>query len=143
MVAGIEQSSTLFHTVFFAVILSVLVQGPTISLAARWLGVAQAPVDIDPDPIELVGPVELGLSLTRLEVQETSQAEGKKLLEVGGPGRPLVVLMRREGRVYVPHGGSTLRAGDELFVLGGDDSVAGMREVLAASPSGVAATENG
>ncbi|PJF34662.1 MAG: potassium/proton antiporter, partial [Candidatus Thermofonsia Clade 1 bacterium] len=39
LLAGLPKADTLFHLVFFAVLASVLLQGPTIVPIARWLGV--------------------------------------------------------------------------------------------------------
>ncbi len=40
LLAGVEHAHEIFDVVFFVVLASVLLQGTTISLAARWLGVA-------------------------------------------------------------------------------------------------------
>ncbi len=134
MVAGVEDSRGIFNIVFFAVIISVLVQGPTVSLAARLLGVAQPYSEDSSLPIELVGTAESGLSLTKLTIAEGSAAEGEKLLRIGGPDRPLVVLIRREGRLFVPTGGVRLLARDELYVLGAHEAIDAMDSAVS-SPS--------
>lgn len=40
VVAGVEDSSLLFNIVFFVTLLSLVVQGTTVSLMAEWLGLA-------------------------------------------------------------------------------------------------------
>jgi cell volume regulation protein A len=39
LVAGLPQADLIFHLVFFIVLTSVLLQGTSIPLVARWLGV--------------------------------------------------------------------------------------------------------
>jgi len=44
LVAGIPRADEMFHLVFFIVLTSLLLQGPSVSLVARWLGVEGTPV---------------------------------------------------------------------------------------------------
>lgn len=81
-------------------------------------------------PIDVRSPEDLGVSVRRLVVQHDSVAVGARLLEVGGPTMPLIVMLRRGGRVFVPTGRTVLDEGDELFSLGDEDSVRDMRELL-------------
>lgn len=70
------------------------------------------------------------MSIQRLHVDVGSRADGEKLLAIGGPSRPLVVLIRREGWLFIPTGNSRLLPGDELYVLGSAEAVQDMREVV-------------
>jgi cell volume regulation protein A len=130
MVAGLGASDTIFNTVFVAVIASVLVQGPSVGVVARRLGIAEPFEHVAPIPLELDVPTELGMAITRLRVDVGSEAEGEKMVSIGGPSRPLVVLIRREGWLFIPTGNSRLRADDELYVLGSAESVEEMRGVV-------------
>ncbi len=130
MVAGLEISHAIFNIVFVVVIMSVLIQGPSVGPVARWLRVAEPSAQRVPDPIELDVPADLELSLRKLRVAPLSAAEGQKLLTIGGSERPLVTLIRRDGRLFVPTGNTKLAAGDELFVLGSSGSVREMRRVV-------------
>lgn len=130
MVAGLHVAHSVFNTVLVVVIMSVLIQGPTVSLVARRLGIAEPLPEHVRDPIELDVPPDLDLSLKRLVVESASVADGEKLLTVGGPERPLVVLIRRDGWLSIPTGSTTLTTGDELYVLGSPDSVSDMRTLV-------------
>ncbi len=131
LVAGVEGAETVFDVVFFAVIVSVLLQGPTVAFMARRLGV-EAPLEERPaHPIEISAPGDLGVKIQRLVVAPDSAADGARLFEIGGPTRPLIVMLRRGGRVFVPSGSTVFESGDELFALGDPSSVQEMREVLA------------
>jgi len=129
MVAGLGASDAIFNTVFVAVIASVLVQGPSVGFVARRLGIAEPLEHVAPIPVEIDVPAELEMSIKRLRVETGSKADGEKLLTIGGPSRPLVVLIRREGWLFIPTGNSRLLADDELYVLGSADSVQDLREV--------------
>lgn len=127
LVAGLPSSELIFNTVFFAVVISVLVQGPTVGFVARLLGIAEPATPVARAPIEISPSSSHSLDIQRLEVQPGSEADGAMLLKIGGEGRPLVVLVRREGHLFPPTGATKLGAGDELYVLGSEDSVEEMR----------------
>ena len=56
----------------------------------------------------------------------------KPLRQVELPGDLLVLAVRREGELVVPHGDTRLNAGDQVTILGGCDCVEITREMLAA-----------
>lgn len=133
MVAGLSASNTLFNTVFFAVVLSVLVQGPTAGLVARLLGLAEPQGETERPPIEVDVDAAGGMMLAKAVVEATSIADGERLLTVGGPRYPLVFLLRRGERYYMPAGSTVLLAGDELHLVGSPESVEAMLPLLTAS----------
>ena len=127
MVAGLETAGTIFNTVFFAVVVSVLVQGPTAGAMARLLGVDAPMKRTERLPIEIDADATVGMTISRLTVEPGSIADGGRLLDVGGPDMPLVILMRREGWYFIPTGTTVLAAGDELHVLGTAEMIEAMR----------------
>lgn len=130
LVADVPRAQWVFNLVFFTVIMSVLIQAPTISKAAAWLGV-KAPLEPDVlSPLELNTAEDLGVKIKRLVVPDNATCVGGPLYEIGGPSKPLVVMLRRGGRIFVPTGSTVLDEGDELFCLGAPESIAEMREVL-------------
>lgn len=136
MVAGLEASGTIFNMVFVAVITSVLVQGPTVSLVARRLGIAEPQPEFPLTPIDVDIPRDPAIAVKRLQIEPGAEADGKKLLAIGGPDRPLVILIRRQGRLFLPAGTSLLAAGDELYVLGSDESVGALSALVRAPAPG-------
>jgi len=130
MVAGLDIAHPVFNIVFVVVIVSVLVQGPSVSFVARRLGIAGALPERTRSPIELDIPHDLELALRKLTVAPSSAADGHRLLTIGGPERPLVALIRRDGWLFIPTGSTRLSPGDELYVLGSPDSVDEMRGLV-------------
>lgn len=130
VVAGVPGSQWMFDVVFFSVIASVLVQAPTIAVAARVLGVSRpAEPPSDAAPIELTGDGQ-GMGLVRVVVPAGSVHAGEQLLRVGGPSRPLVVMIRRGDRLFVPTGSTVLDELDELYCLGARESTEELRAVM-------------
>ncbi len=52
-----------------------------------------------------------------LRVGRNRRVAGRRLRDIAVPSQALVTLVRREGRVFVPHGATRVRPGDSLTVL--------------------------
>jgi cell volume regulation protein A len=122
----------IFDTVFFIVITSVLIQGTTIRLVARWLGVTEPLPARAPWPVEAAAPELHDAALEELAVASESPAAGRPLVDLGLPTGTIVVLVERGGTFTVPTGATVLRGGDRLLVLGPDHGVTVLRSLLAA-----------
>jgi cell volume regulation protein A len=115
--ADLEGSTTFFNIVFFAVLLSTLLQGMTVERVARWLGV----VSEEPEPLR--GIVEVGAVRERggdvIEhlVRPDDAAAGARIRELGLPRDALVSLVVRGDTALLPRGSTRLEAGDRLLVL--------------------------
>lgn len=127
MVAGLQTAGSIFNTVFFAVVFSVLIQGPTAGVMTRLLHVDVPLTRPEPLPIHLDADAATGMTISQLRVAPGSLADGNHLLDVGGPDMPLVILMRRQGWYFIPTGTTVLAGGDELHVLGSAEMIEAMR----------------
>jgi cell volume regulation protein A len=139
LVAGAPRADEVFNVVFFVVLLSVLVQGATVPLAARLLGV-DAPPPVRRDyPIEF-NPVEgLKSELKELVVAEGSPWVGRAVVDLGLPSGLLIILIARGTEFVQPKGQTTVEAGDTLLILAEADAF----EKAAAEVAGRAAAERG
>ena len=115
VVAGVEDSSLLFNIVFFVTLLSLVVQGTTVSLMAEWLGLAY------PERERIFNDEVMNRMLddatTELTVTEAMLESGHHLRDIVLPAAPLVVMVARDGTFFVPKGNSVLRVGDKLLVV--------------------------
>jgi len=123
LLAGLPQADLIFNVVFFVVLTSVLLQGTSIPLVARWLKV-DAPLGVKRlYPIEYTPMSGLKSELKELPVTPGSAVAGKAIVELGLPDALLVVLIARENEFLVPSGGTVLRGGDTLLVLSDQESL--------------------
>lgn len=127
MVAGLATAGSIFNTVFFVVVFSVLIQGPTAGAMARLLRVDVPMESPERLPIEIDADAAMGMTVARLRVEPGATADRRRLLDVGGPDMPLVILMRRQGWYFIPTGTTVLAGGDELYVLGTAEMIEAMR----------------
>jgi cell volume regulation protein A len=134
LVAEVDGAQLIFDVVFFAVLVSVLVQGTTIPAVARVLGVGATATDLPSPPFEAVHHGVDGAQLHELGVGAGSPAVGRSLVELRLPTGSLVVLIRRDGHYVVPEGGTRMREGDTVMVLAESDQLDEVRRRLGPTP---------
>lgn len=115
--AGLPAAPLIFNVVFFVVLASVLLQGTTIPLMARWLKVDARVAPKPAFPIEYTPVNGLKSSLRELTLPADSAAVGKAIVELKLPRDVLIILIGRGSEFLVSTGGTVLQAGDTLLML--------------------------
>jgi len=131
LMAGVEDASLLFHITFFAVLLSLLLQGSTLPLAARLARVtvpAGSPV-LSSESIEARDDPH---ALVQLRVLRSARVEGQAPDALELPPGARVVEVVRDGRAAAAQ---TLRAGDVVAMIAPDEAVADLEEMFAPAPA--------
>lgn len=126
LLAGVEQAQTLFNIVFFIVLTSVLLQGTTLTLVARFLHVREALPEVTQYPITYTPTGHNKNEMVEVEVRAGSAADGQRIMDLKLPPEALVILVHRAGEFLIPKGATELIAGDSLLVLAGETE---LREV--------------
>jgi cell volume regulation protein A len=117
LVEGVPQGDLIFNVVFFTVLTSVLLQGTTVPLMARWLRV-DAPLEQRPAYLfDIVGPGGGEADLHEITVADGSPAANNQIVDLRLPDGALIVLISRNGEFVVPKGSTVLRSGDTVLVL--------------------------
>lgn len=119
LIAGIEHAGMIFNIVFFITILSLLIQGTTVTLAAKWLDQIDEPERRDEFGIEL--PEEIKSAMSEIDVTPAVLEHGNKLMELKLPDHTLAVMVKREGRYFIPKGNTELKNGDKLLMISDND----------------------
>ena len=118
VVAGLEGASDMFNIVFLITLISLLLQGMTLSPVARLLRLSY---NEDPQ-VETFGmeiPEEMGM-LRDHTVTEEDLKKGPTLRDLGLPHGIRVMMVRRGDSYLVPHGSMPLEVGDRLVIIMGD-----------------------
>ena len=117
VIAGVSGSTRLFDVVFFAVLLSTLIQGTTFEPVARWLG-ATTDEPALPRPLAEAGTIRrLGAEVLEYPVAEDDAVVGARVRDLGLPREAVVNVIVRDREAIPPRGSTVLRAGDRLHVL--------------------------
>lgn len=117
VMAGVEKSDLIFNIVFFIVLTSVLIQGTSIPVVARWLKVYSPAKEKSRYPLEVEVFQNFRNELFEIEIPEGSNAAGKQLVELKFPRTALVVLIKRSDKYITPNGATELEKGDRLLVM--------------------------
>lgn len=143
LVEGIAGATTIFDTVFFIVLTSVLVQGTTVPFVARRLHV-DAPLPVEHDyPLEAVSTTDGGASLHEIAIAPGSRVATQRLVDLGLPAGALIVLIRRDGEFVIPQGSTALEGGDSVLVLADPENLPRVREILEAGDGAAGGTAHG
>jgi potassium/hydrogen antiporter len=117
VIEDVHQSETFFNIVFFAVLLSTVLQGSTIDLVARRLGVTSHEPVRPASILEVGSGRELGAEVVEHVIRARDAAAGARLRELGLPRDALVSLIIRGKEALLPRGSTRLEPGDRLLVL--------------------------
>jgi cell volume regulation protein A len=114
--AGVQLSERLVNTVFVLVIVLTVVQGGTLPLLARVLGLSRGAepqeLEVDSAPLDT-----LGAELLQVRIQPGSKLHGVYLSELRLPSGAVVSLVVRAGEAFTPEARTRLREQDELLVV--------------------------
>jgi len=130
LMAGIADAALLFHIAFFAVLLSLLLQGSTLPLAAR-LARVTVPTNSPILSSEAIEAREDPHALVQLRVLPAARVDGRAPDEVALPPGARFVEVVRDGRA-VP--AQRLRSGDVVAIIAPDAAVADLEELFAPAP---------
>ena len=115
LMAEVEHADLLFNVVFLSTIISLVVQGTTVSGMANLLGLAYEERE-SAFSVEMHHE-EMKSALTEVEVNEGMLGTGGTLKDITLPENTLVMMVCRDGEYFVPKGNTELKAGDKLLVI--------------------------
>ncbi len=114
LMAQLPNAVLIFNAVFFTVLISVVLQGSSIPLMSKWLGVADsADRPHEDDDLPMRGESEL----ITIDVPPASPAVDRQVVELGLPSETLLLLAYRGDGFFAPTGSTVIRPGDKLIVL--------------------------
>ncbi len=128
---GVPNADLLFNVIFLCTLVSLLVQGTTLTWMARKLN-----LDIPREKersleyFDMDLPDEIQSSAREVEVTERILAKGNTLRDISIPPRTLVIMVRRGEDFFVPTGASTLELGDQLLVISDKDAQATYQHMI-------------
>ncbi len=114
---GVTEGVELFNIVFFAVLLSTVVQGATIEPVARRLGVTTTQPAL-PRPLAETGTIRaLGAEVVEYPVADDDAVAGARVRDLGLPRDALVNVIVRGGRALPPRGSTRIEPQDRLHIV--------------------------
>ena len=117
VIAGVENSDELFNIVFFAVLISTVLQGASFEPLAERLGVTTREPAL-PRPLAEAGTIRaLGAEVLEFPIGHEDAIAGSRVRDLGLPREAVVNVIVRANEAIPPRGSTRLLAGDELHLL--------------------------
>ena len=123
LIANVEKSNTIFNLVFFISTISVLLQGTTLPIVAKWLRV------IVPNNVKRKFALDLELTdspdseMIEMLLPDSSPAIGNSLVNLDFPKKAFIVMIQRNGKYIRPGGSTIVEKGDKLLILASNTEV--------------------
>lgn len=113
---GAPINNDIFHIIFFVALFSVSVQGTLIPKIAKKLDL----IDDESSVLKTFNDYkeEIGTKLIEILIDSNSHLANKTIMDSNIPEDILIVMIKRDGDVFVPNGSTLILAGDILVVTG-------------------------
>ncbi|MDE6181468.1 MAG: cation:proton antiporter, partial [Phocaeicola sp.] len=116
VVEHVPGSTQIFNIVFFITILSLTVQGTTISWIAKLLKL-DTPLEKTGNDFGVEIPEEINTDLRDIVLTEDMLEKGNRLKDMNLPQGMLVMLVKRKNEFIIPNGTLQLQAEDKLLII--------------------------
>jgi len=118
--SDVSHSDVMFNIVFLCTLVSLIVQGTTLPLVAKWLGVSETPKTKRHEPsqdFDIDFPEEIKSAIIEATVTEKMLSIGTRMMDFRLPEKTLVIMVKRGDSYFVPTGKTPLHVGDRLMLL--------------------------
>jgi cell volume regulation protein A len=118
LAAGLEHSRLMFNIVFFITLLSLLLQGTTITKFANLLGLSKDKEEEKKlEYFDVEFSDEIKSTMSEILVTEEMLTEGNQMINLNMPPHTLVVMVKRNESYFVPKGQTKIEVGDKLLLI--------------------------
>jgi potassium/hydrogen antiporter len=130
VIEGVPNSVEFFNIVFFAVVVSTLIQGATFERLAERLGVTDTEAAL-PLPLADAGAMRrLGAEVIEYPVGTEHAVVGARVRELGLPRDALLNLLIRGDQALLPRGSTRIEAGDRLHLIVRQEVAVELRDLM-------------
>ncbi len=120
---NVPHGRLIFNIVFLCTLVSLLIQGTSLPLVAKWLGLADKPKsDVKLKEFDIELPEEIKTIMAEIDVTALMIKNGPLLMDLPLPDNTLVVLLKREEKYIIPTGKTQLFVKDKILVITDDQT---------------------
>jgi cell volume regulation protein A len=130
LLAGVSYAGMIFNLVFFISGISVLLQGTTLPIMAKWLHVSVPEKLRRKFPLDIELKDDLKSELIEVDVPEGAASVGRPLVDLSLPKKAMIVLIHRDGKYLTPTGETLLQAKDHLLILSDSKAAEWVRQAF-------------
>jgi cell volume regulation protein A len=119
LVENVPHAELIFNIVFFCTLVSLLVQGTSLPMIARWLNLTEKPRQIDKkiENFDVDFSDEIKSVTTEIEITPKMLENGDQIMDLSLPEHTLIVLVRRGDNYLVPTGQTVLKEKDKILII--------------------------
>jgi cell volume regulation protein A len=131
VIAGVPHSEEFFDIVFFAVLLSTVVQGSTFEPLAKRLKATAPGTPLESSGLTETGTIrQLGADAIEVVAAPDDAIVGHRIRDLGLPRAAIVNVIVRDDQAIPPRGSTRVEAGDRLHVLVRREEMHAMQALL-------------
>jgi len=121
LAADIPNARLMFNIVFFCTLVSLVVQGTTLSQMAKLLNLVDEPSTIKGlKNFDVEFSDEIKSVTSEMKITKQALEKGNHLMDLRLPEKTIVVMVKRDGLFFVPNGKTVLMENDRLLVITDD-----------------------
>lgn len=118
LAAEVPHARLIFNIVFFCTLVSLLVQGTSLPMVAKWLHlVDQRRMVRKLKDFDVAFSDDIKSVRTEIEVTSAMLKVGNQLMNMPVPDNTLVVMVKRDEKYFVPTGKTVLKEKDKLLII--------------------------
>ncbi|CAH8283256.1 cell volume regulation protein A [Mariniflexile fucanivorans] len=117
LLAGIDKAHMIFNIVFFISVTSILIQGTTLSVVAKWLKVGLPETQKKFNTTDMLLAENPKAEMKELLITPDCFAVDKKIVELGFPKNAIIAMIKRDDSYIIPNGLTKIKSQDTLIVL--------------------------
>jgi cell volume regulation protein A len=130
VIDGVEGSREFFNIVFFAVLVSTVLQGTTFEALAHRLKVTTSEAALPAALLDVGAVRRLGAEVVEFPVEKDHAIVGHRVRETGLPRDALLNVIIRGEQAILPRGSTLIEAGDRLHLLVRQEAAMELRGLL-------------
>lgn len=117
LIAGLDPNHQMFNIIFIAVILSIVVQGPSLNKIANVLKLASKKRKNVLNSMELVTVHDTDVDLIEIFIDDELYSGECRIADLNLPPNSTITMINRNNEVIAPSGQTVILPGDVLYVL--------------------------
>ena len=117
LLAGINKADMMFNIVFFISLTSILIQGTTLSVVAKWLKVSIPSEEKIRTPSEKFLEEHPKTEMREIGIANGNKIVGKKIVDIEFPKTAIIAMIKRDEKYITPNGSTVINEDDVLIVL--------------------------
>lgn len=129
VIGGVENASLYFNVAFAVVLLSLLIQGSTLSLMARWMQV-EVPIGIKPNHQGALGILPVNDYEMFVYRIENEQLDGQQIRLLRFPSGTLISALFRNNVMLHPKGSTELKLNDTICVISRNEDLDALNQIF-------------